>query len=94
MVGLKGIQDFASFLLDAYGAVSSILIFVVFYLVYQLRAEQKENRDAKTSQLHLMEKNVEIQITHNNSIHEMKNAIMSLQGSILSLHNLVKRNGD
>lgn len=75
MVSLGQIREFASWVFEAYGAVSSILIFVVVYLIYQLRCEQKEARDIRLEMSANQQRMVESQLQVIQALHELKNTI-------------------
>lgn len=68
-------QTFVSWLIDAYGAVSSILVCVVIYQAYQLRQEQKEAREMRLENALAQQKMVESQLSAVTALHELKNAL-------------------
>lgn len=74
-MGLGQIREFASWVLEAYGAVSSILIFVIIFLVYQLRCEQKEAREVRLEMSANQQRMVESQLQAIQALHELKNTI-------------------
>jgi membrane carboxypeptidase/penicillin-binding protein PbpC len=75
MVGLNSIREFAAWVLEAYGAVSSILIFVIIYLIWQLRCEQKEAREVRLELSANQQRMVEQQLQVVQAMHELKNSI-------------------
>lgn len=61
-MGFSELQSFGTWLVEAFGAVSSLLICVVAYQAYQLHQEQKESKDVRELNLQLHNLQVQTQL--------------------------------
>ncbi len=72
---LGELHEFGKFLVDSFGALSSILIILVVYQAYQLRQEQLENREVRDAQSEILKRAAEIQLSFLKAIQDLKETI-------------------
>jgi formiminotetrahydrofolate cyclodeaminase len=82
---LADIRDFIHFLSETYGALSSILILALIYMVWQLRNEQKENRELRIQMAEAFENNVAIQLKTAAVLNDIRGAINVIRYKINAL---------
>jgi sensor domain CHASE-containing protein len=82
---LVEIREFVHFLAETYGALSSILILVVVYMVWQLRNEQKENRELRQQMAEAFENSVAIQLKTATVLNDIRGAINVMRYKINAL---------
>lgn len=76
---LSDIKEFANFLIEAYGAVSSILVFFIVYLAWQLRKEQRESSYTRERAARIIAELVELQVQQTKALVEIRRALKALR---------------
>lgn len=85
MPSITEVQKLAEWIFSSYGAVNSILIFFVLYLVYQLRSEQKESRETRSQMATALEQSTQVQISFARALTDQQLTLNNLYNKIKEL---------
>lgn len=75
MPTLGQFHEFLKFLVDVFGALSSLLILFCAYLIYQVRQEQTENRETRNHLLETQERQNEISIQFVQALAKLRTSV-------------------